>query len=77
MWFLLLFLAGTLLGLLLGFKIAQGRAGRQHNEATQLLEQQQQQLNALKNDNSQLTQKTADLQYQIGELKKDLAAAKR
>ena len=77
MWMVILpLVAGLLCGTIAYVKVKNSFSA-QLKAANELLEQQQQQLAELKQANLEKQQELADLNYQLGECKKDLAAAKR
>lgn len=77
MWLVILpILAAVLSGTIAYVKVKKSFSA-QLNAANDLLEQQQQQLLESKQSNQDMQQKNADLLYQLGECKKDLASLKR
>lgn len=77
MWFVILpLVAGLLSGTIAYVKVKKSFSA-QLNAANDLLEQQQQQLAELKQANQDMQQQQADLNYKLGECKKDLTAATR
>ena len=77
MWMVVLPLMAAVLAAAIMYVKVKRQFQSQLNAANDLLDQQKLQMAELKEAKQQMQQKNADLQYQLGECKKDLAAAAR